>query len=128
MERETPDAVKVKAKDFNLTGKDFDDVYSEVGDGAINSHLTDGKHVAFNCSNCAKLLAKVWITQPSFQMTSKITANCPYCGDKSFEKQVEGAFHLEHTDDTTIDHTEQGMDTDENGRLVQTVVLDVKVG
>lgn len=128
MEREIPKTVKVKATDFNLTGQDFDNVYAEVGDGAINSHLTDGEHVAFNCSNCNKLLAKVWLTQPDFQMTSKIVANCPYCGDKSFEKAVEGAFHLEHTENTTIDHVENGLDTDENGRLVQNVVLDVKVG
>ena len=120
--------VKVKAQGFNLTAKDFDELYSKEGDGKIASYLTDGEHVPVKCSNCNKLLCEAWITQPEFEMTSFITAYCPFCGDKSFKVKVEGAFHLGHTEHTTIDHMEQDLDLDEEGKLIQEVTLQVKEG
>lgn len=120
--------VRVKASGFNLTGKDFEEIYAKQGEGAINSYLTDGKHEIVHCSNCGKHLVDVWITQPDFEMTSEIVAECPYCGDKSFPKKVEGSFHLGHTDDTTIDHMENKLDLDDEGKLLQKVFLKVKKG
>jgi predicted RNA-binding Zn-ribbon protein involved in translation (DUF1610 family) len=120
--------VRVKARDFNLTAEDFDKLYAEQGDGAIASYLEDGEHVIIQCSNCRKTLADVWITQPDFELKSEIVAHCPFCGDKSFKTTVQGAFHLGHTDKTTIDHVEQETDLDAEGKLIQTVVLHVEEG
>lgn len=120
--------VRVKAKGFNLNAADFDKIYEKQGEGKIASHLTDGEHVYFDCSNCGKKLAEVWITQPNFNLTSHIVVECVYCGDKSFKKEVKGAFHIGHTDKTTIDDIDYGLITDEDGKLVQDVVLRVKVG
>jgi len=74
-----------------------------LGDGGIsNTDLVDGNHTIVKCSMCKKKLCDAWVIQPSFKMKSKIVADCDYCGDKSYEVEVEGKFQLGVTDDSAL--------------------------
>lgn len=62
--------------------------------------LKDGGHVYIPCSNCDAILMDVWRTMPDAinPHTGKtffwqLSANCPFCGDKSYLIPVEGIFH-----------------------------------
>lgn len=54
--------------------------------------LKDGGHQIIKCSACDKPLMDVWITNPKETFKWKVKANCPYCGDHSFEKEIQGRF------------------------------------
>lgn len=51
------------------------------------------QHVKLKCSNCEKDLVDIWFGVPS-QQVFKLRATCPYCGDKSFIKEIKGNFFL----------------------------------
>lgn len=61
--------------------------------------LRDGGHVLLRCSCCNKPLADVHITQPGKLRPDgkpfvwKVRALCPYCGDKSYIRRIEGLWH-----------------------------------
>ena len=44
------------------------------------------------CSNCGKVLMKVFEQDKDSSTLYKVVVNCPFCGDKSFEKEVHGIF------------------------------------
>lgn len=52
--------------------------------------LEDGGHTILSCSNCKRELVDIWVTSPKIKQTFKYQANCPFCGDKSYVKDVEG--------------------------------------
>ncbi len=52
--------------------------------------LKDGGHTYLKCSNCRKLLADLWVTNPSIKEKFKYRAKCPYCKDKSYIAEIEG--------------------------------------
>ena len=84
---------------LNLREGDFPD----LGPGGIeDSFLTDGEHIILECSNCKAPLVDIWVTQPDLILKSKLRAECAHCGDKSFEKEVSGGFHLGSTDYSEI--------------------------
>jgi hypothetical protein len=56
--------------------------------------LQDGGHVILKCSACRKSLVDVWVTRPEDKFTWTFQATCGYCGDKSFEKEITGGFHV----------------------------------
>lgn len=55
--------------------------------------LRDDGHVLLSCSNCRAALMDVWRTRPHEPQTWKVRATCPFCGDKSFVREVRGGFH-----------------------------------
>jgi DNA-directed RNA polymerase subunit RPC12/RpoP len=52
--------------------------------------LEDGGHIFLTCSNCKSKLVDIWVTSPQIKAKFKYQANCPFCGDKSYIKEVEG--------------------------------------
>lgn len=74
-----------------------------LGNGGIsNSQLVDGKHNIVKCSVCRKSLCDIWVTQPSLKVYTKLVAHCGYCGDKSFEVEIQGKFQTGETDDSGL--------------------------
>jgi hypothetical protein len=65
-------------------------------------YVLDGGDVFVKCSNCDAPLAECWITRPEMKIKSRIVADCPHCGDKSFITEVAGKFHLGQTEFTAI--------------------------
>jgi hypothetical protein len=64
--------------------------------------LKDGGKTILNCKNCEAPLAEVWITLPDDKIFTEILAECPHCKSKSFKKKFYGAYHLGHTEYTTM--------------------------
>ncbi len=64
--------------------------------------VVDGPHIILECSACGVPLVDCWITKPNFDIETKIQAECPYCGDHSFEETINGGFHLGITDHTIL--------------------------
>lgn len=58
------------------------------------SNLKDGGHVYLSCSNCNAILVDVYSTRPGEPQVWRLQAVCPFCGDKSFIKEVKGGFHF----------------------------------
>ena len=75
----------------------------ELGNGGLaNTEFTDGKHIVLDCSKCGKKLADLWITQPDLDVHTKVVAECNYCGDRSYEKEIHGKFHTGITTDSAL--------------------------
>lgn len=81
--------LKAKVKKFSE-----DDVKDSIG-------LVDGGHTYLECSSCGNKLIDIFHTQPDaidprtgepFQW--KMRAQCCYCGDKSYIKDITGKFHI----------------------------------
>ena len=64
--------------------------------------LKDGGHIILECSACGAPLVDCWLTKPDFDIETKLRAECPHCGDHSFEETIKGGFHLGITDYTMI--------------------------
>jgi hypothetical protein len=86
---------------------DLSPLHNLENGGVANTDLTDGKHVFITCSSCRKKLCDIWITQPQLEVHTKIIATCDYCGDKSYETDIDGKFHVGITDDSNIDDVQQ---------------------
>lgn len=54
--------------------------------------IKDGGNIVISCSNCNKPLVDLLITDPEADFNWKCVAECCYCGDKSFIKEVKGVF------------------------------------
>src|SRR5688572_29820531 len=70
--------------------------------GLANTELTDGSHIILQCSKCRKKLCDLWVVQPKLDIHTKVVAQCDYCGDRSFEKEIHGKFQTGTTDDSNI--------------------------
>jgi DNA-directed RNA polymerase subunit RPC12/RpoP len=64
----------------------------EVEDKPLEN-LRDGGHTLFTCSNCNAKLMDVWSTRRHEADEWTLQATCPFCNDRSFEKQIKGGFH-----------------------------------
>jgi len=53
----------------------------------------DVTSIQLDCSNCGKALAKVMRVNGA-PTSVKIKANCCFCGDSSFLKEVSGSFYM----------------------------------
>lgn len=64
----------------------------------MNNLLKDGGHIFLECSNCNKQLVDIFIVKPDAKkedgtlITWRCQAECCYCNDKSFVKEVNGIF------------------------------------
>jgi hypothetical protein len=54
--------------------------------------VVDGPHYEFDCSKCGAPLADLWVTAPDADITWNFVAECCHCGDRSYAKEVKGAF------------------------------------
>lgn len=68
--------------------------------------IEDGGHIIIVCSNCRKSLVDIWLTHQEMPVISTIIAHCGYCGDKSFEQEIAGIFHLGPVDGVSISDTQ----------------------
>ena len=57
----------------------------------------DVKSIQLDCSNCGKSLVRVMRVKDAPTSVS-IKANCCFCGDSSFTKEVSGAFYMVPSD------------------------------
>ncbi len=80
--------------------------------------LKDDGHVIIECSACGAPLVDCWITKKKFDIQTKIIADCPHCGDKSFEQTIGGGFHLGITDYTVL--VDQTINDDNNQIYIET--------
>jgi hypothetical protein len=64
----------------------------EVEDTGVEG-LKDNGHVIIECSNCNAGLVDIWKTRPYEPHSWKVKANCPFCGNSSFTKEIKGGFH-----------------------------------
>ena len=53
--------------------------------------LVDGEHIYFSCSNCNAPLLDLWQLQPTNDVIWQVRADCPFCGDHSWVKDVYSA-------------------------------------
>jgi DNA-directed RNA polymerase subunit RPC12/RpoP len=60
---------------------------------------TQEQHI--NCSACKAPLFDI-IPKHESKKVTKIIAECPHCGDKSFQKTVEGEFYFGNTEYTVM--------------------------
>lgn len=51
------------------------------------------------CSNCNKVLMEIWVMRPDEKnpatgepLKTQVSADCPFCGDHSFIKDIIGGF------------------------------------
>jgi len=88
----------------------------------------DGGDVMVHCSNCEAPLAELWVTRPEMSIKTEVVAECPHCGDKSYIVELEGKFHLGHTDVTTVVNIEMESERDDDGNLVQKVLFKTVKG
>ena len=64
----------------------------------MNNTLIDGGHVILECSNCNKQLVDIFIVKPDAKREDgsdfiwRCQAQCCYCNDKSFIKEIKGIF------------------------------------
>lgn len=81
--------------------------------------LEDGGKVILTCSNCNEPLVQLQITNPHEPRTLKVQAQCCFCGDTSFEKEITGGFY----------HAGAGKPhpEDEDVEIASTVVDDIEM-
>jgi len=65
--------------------------------------MVDGEHIIIKCSRCNKPLVDIWVNRPNAPAISKIVAQCPHCGDKSFAVRVSGLYQIGATPETAYD-------------------------
>ncbi len=82
--------------------------------------MTDEHTILIDCSNCRKPLVSIMKGKDEPGRSTKIRARCPYCGDQSFIKTIEGKFFLGSTDHTYVESTEDS-DSDSVDVMVNTV-------
>ena len=63
------------------------DVFLEEKEAKV-CDMVDGQHIYFECSNCAAPLMDLWQFNPTKDVIYKVRAECPFCGDHSWVKDV----------------------------------------
>lgn len=63
----------------------------------VDPLLENGPTHILQCSNCDKKLVNIWVTKPKQTIHGKpakwnVRAECCYCGDISFTKEIVGGF------------------------------------
>lgn len=85
--------------------------------------IEDGKHEIIRCSACDKDLIEIWIVRPDAPLKTEMVVDCPFCGDKSFQKIIRGQYclgHLESGEVIMVD-TPTKVKASANGSLLQQV-------
>lgn len=54
--------------------------------------MKDGGHVYVCCSACGAGLVDCWRNRPNEPERWVVQANCPFCGDHSFQVEIVGGF------------------------------------
>jgi len=92
--------------------------------------IEDGSKVIIKCSNCEEALVEIWVVRPNAQMLSKIVAECPHCGDKSFLEEISGQFCVGKVESgrTLLIDTPTTYDTSESGMLIQNITIKTEKG
>jgi DNA-directed RNA polymerase subunit RPC12/RpoP len=66
----------------------------------------ENKNDIIKCSLCGCDLLEILHTNPNISSKTKIRAECPYCGGKSYISEIEGGFHMGFTDFTVYTNVE----------------------
>ena len=80
----------------------------------------DEKHHFFRCSNCNAPLIDIWVQHPNFDMAWKFVVECPHCGDKSYEQDVQGSFIIGSTEESSEYTALDSFDIDNDPIIVKT--------
>jgi len=88
-----------------------------------DSFLIDGGKTIIKCSTCDCSLAEIWIVKPNLPIKSKIIAQCPFCGNSSFQIEVNGKFIIGHVGNTTISENEMVDFYEKDGIIYQEVLI-----
>jgi len=88
-----------------------------------DSFLVDGGKTIIKCSTCDGSLAEIWIVKPNLPIKSKIIARCPFCGNSSFQIEVNGKFIIGHVGNTTISENEMVDFYEKDGIIYQEVLI-----
>ncbi len=76
----------------------------------------------FECSNCGAPLADILVSPTDKNIKwPPMYANCPHCGDKSYEKEFEGLFSLVNDENTQRYTIVENFDIETNPIILQTV-------
>ena len=72
--------------------------------GQLNEVQTNYRLNDIDCSNCRKRLGAIVVKESESlsSTTTKIIVKCPFCGDKSFLKEIVGKFHFGAIDGTAM--------------------------
>ena len=96
---------------------------SEKLNAELDSHqIQSGEKIVLRCSNCNTDLVEVWITRPDATLKTKIRAQCWRCGDSSYEKTINGLFHLGHVESEQSQISDVEADIiEQDGELLQII-------
>jgi hypothetical protein len=97
--------------------------FKEVQSARKSKSIENGGTIIIECSNCHKPLVEVMVIRPDARIKSDITVQCPFCGDKSFKKMVEGQMCLGYTGDLRIINTEINTDMVDD-IIIQTIFVE----
>jgi hypothetical protein len=86
--------------------------------------IKDDGHILLKCSNCDKELIDIWLTHTEMPIKTKIAAVCCFCGDKSFQKEIKGVYHLSACKNLSINN----IINDNEVFIIQTSQIGVKNG
>lgn len=63
------------------------------------------------CSNCEKALAHINIMKLSKDSFYKVVIRCPFCGDKSFAKEINGKLNIHTANGVVLTNVERDEST-----------------
>lgn len=102
----------------------------ELADHRASEFVEDGPKEFIKCSACRADLIEIWIIRPNAPITTKMTVDCPFCGDASFQKVIKGQYCIGHLESRTVVMlaTPTKVDTDDNGNMLQIIHVKTKKG
>ncbi len=102
----------------------------ELADHRASEFIEDGAKEFIVCSACGKQLIEIWMVRPKAPLTTYITVDCPFCGDKSFKKTIRGQYCLGHLESRTVVmvDTPTKVETTPEGALLQKVHVKTEKG
>jgi hypothetical protein len=68
-------------------------VFQEATEGRESQGLTEQEEIILKCSNCDKDLVYIMRVNDDPDYNFTYQANCPFCGDKSFQKTIIGRIY-----------------------------------
>lgn len=68
-------------------------VFQEATEGKESQGLTDNEEIILKCSNCDRDLVYIMRVNDDPDFDFVYQANCPFCGDKSFQKRIVGRIY-----------------------------------
>lgn len=80
------------------------------------------EHIHLTCANCDAGLVDIVLTEYDPSLAVKVRANCPFCGDSSFIKEVPGPYGR----DGFAAH-KPGQEDDPDAYVESTIIADEQV-